>query len=190
MSAALWEEALRRLLQRAYMDGAGRVAGQLGLTHLMPELQDDMEYDIARRINLGGKVIENYVDKIDEFASALSERGVQGPEWEAAVDAYARKLATDKAELVAEYEYGRARFVGAKDMADASGYEVNRWVFEHEETGSPDHEECEICEGIRTGGADGSYTTEEAEEKGFPDMPHPFCDHAWLVDMKALEEAA
>ena len=67
--------------------------------------------------------------------------------------------------------------MGRGALVGESG-EKYEWRFPHFELGSPGHIECPICKPIREGSP---YTVEMAEALGFPGVPHPNCDHGWVL---------
>lgn len=70
------------------------------------------------------------------------------------------------------------RLDGANAIAKEGAGEY-QWTFPHQMDGGHGAIECPICEGIRMGSP---YTKSEAEGQGFPALPHPNCDHAWIME--------
>jgi hypothetical protein len=177
------EDALQQLLRRTagvyaegYSDGASRTANEYGHQDLIPKTTDRAAQSLEIRLNLVEQAARSYVDMVGRKAVALAEQGLEGPQLEAEMMDYARRLADNRGEIVAEMEYAQAKLDGAGHILDEAGM-TYEWRFAHFDLGGA-HEECVICEAIREGSP---YNQEEAEAEGFPAYPHPGCDHGWVV---------
>lgn len=160
-----------------YTDGVTRVATRYGLEDAIPGAARSMGGRVSARLDLVDKAIDSYLEAIEQKARGLRAAGIEGTRLFEEVTRYADHLAANKAELIAKTEWATARFNGAKEIVDESG-EPFEWRFPHFDNSGQEHEECEICEAIREGGP---YTTEEAEDNGYPDLPHLNCDHGWVL---------
>lgn len=166
-----------------YGDGMGQLASKLDLNQHVPNAALRMEPRLKVRMDFVDQAVDSYIEAVERKSVELRAEGLRGDQLMHEVRSFAERLATDKAQLVAQIEHASGRFNGAGDLVSESGEEFE-WRFPHFELGSADHEECPVCEAIREGSP---YSTEEAEEEGFPDVPHPNCDHGWVIVPKGAE---
>lgn len=177
------ESAIQQLLRRTagvyadgYSDGATRTANTYDKRDVLPRAIDRAAGSLEVRLSLVEDAARSYVDMVGNKAKSLIESGLEGPQLEVELMAYARQLADNRGEIVAEMEYAQAKLDGAGHILDEAGM-AYEWRFAHFDLG-PDHEECVICEAIRE---KSPYTQDAAEAEGFPAYPHPGCDHGWVV---------
>lgn len=160
-----------------YTDGMVLVADEYGLRSAIPGAGARMEGPLEIRMDLVSQAIDGYVKLIEKKAAELAAKGLSGEILMHEVTSYARQLADNKAQVIAQMEFAQAKLDGAGNVLDESGLKY-QWRFPHFNTGRPGHEVCDICEAIAAGSP---YTAEEAEEEGFPEVAHPNCDHGWVV---------
>lgn len=166
-----------------YAEGSSRVAAAYGFEpKVVAGAAAIMDDRLAVRIRQIEDSLASYADKIEARAADLRSAGATDAELEIKLSAYADELATKKAQQIAEIEHGTGRIDGSSETMKESGEEFE-WRFPHFDLGA-DHDECPICEAIREGAP---YTAEEAEEEGFPALPHPHCDHGWVIVPKGQE---
>ena len=169
--AAMYAEGFADGIERVVSRWPDRMA-----QHAIPAT-DRLGGKVSVRLDLVGKAVDSYLKAVEEHAVALRAAGVEGTQLLEAVTGYADRLANDKAALIAKTEWATARMDGAGTIVDESGEEFE-WRFPHFETASPEHEECLVCEAIRQGSP---YSTAAAEAEGYPNLPHPNCDHGWVL---------
>jgi hypothetical protein len=162
-----------------YSDGLARVASRWPdeMAPHVPEAARRMGGKVSVRLDLVDKAIDSYIESVERKAVGLRAAGISGTRLFEEVTRYAEHLATNKGELIAQMEWAKGRLDGAGTLVDESG-EKFEWRFPHFETADPEHEECAICEAIRERAP---YSTEDAEGEGYPDLPHPNCDHGWVL---------
>lgn len=183
--ARLFDEIFERIIRESYVEGARIVAEPLDLGRYLPHLDTRLGTHLGERASLGRNAVERYIKMVRDFAGALAEQRIEEHAWRLAVDAYARELAEQRAELIVNVELGTARFQGAKDLLAEAGVRAETWDFHHLLTGEEGHDRCPICEEIE---AAGPYDQEAAESEGFPDLPHADCDCAWVLRVEGEEE--
>jgi hypothetical protein len=173
-------ERLHRLVASIYVDGfsegMSQLANEYGLHGLIPDAGATMPSQLKERISLVDKAVDSYVTILEHKVEALRASGLTGQQLYAGALHEAEHLAQSKAEVIVSVEHASARLDGAGAVLDESGM-PHEWRFPHFDLGS-DHDECPICEEIRQGAP---YTQAQAEERGFPDYPHPHCDHGWVL---------
>ena len=160
-----------------YADSIAQLARDFDLEEHIQSAGEAMPAAVGHRMDIIDKSLLLYVGMIRERASALRELGRTAEEIHADVHAFAQRLADERADLITRTEYATGRNEGAKAILEPSGLEYE-WRFPHMELGRPGHEECDICAEIRDGAP---YSRDQAEEMGFPDLPHLQCDHAWVI---------
>lgn len=170
-------ELVAVIFAQGYFEGMDQVSMRYELDRLIPNAGASMPEKLKIRLQLVEEAVDMYLKLVRKKAVELRGRGMMGNELYAEVAGYARRLATDRSEVISEMEYATGRVQGAGAMLDESGMEYE-WRFPHFDLGT-NHEECPICEAIRERAP---YTTEEAQEEGFPSYPHPGCDHGWVVE--------
>jgi hypothetical protein len=166
-----------------YAAAVSRVADEYELFEFVRGATERIGGAVSARLDLVDKAVESYIDLLEKKAREIRATGARPERVFAEVEQYARYLAEDKGQLVAEMEWAKGSLDGAGNIVDESG-EAFEWRFPHFETAAPDHEECEICEAIREGSP---YSTAEAEANDYPDLPHPNCDHGWVLVPKGEE---
>jgi hypothetical protein len=160
-----------------YAEGLAQVARQYEIQRLVPIAGVKMPSALEVRIDLGKQLVDRYVGLVESRAAASRVKGLSPEEVYADLLEYARRLADNKAELIAQTEFAQARYDAAGHLMDETGV-AYEWRFPHFELGTPGHEECPICEAIREGSP---YTSDQAENEGYPSVPHPNCDHGWVL---------
>lgn len=171
------------LYSDGYAEGSSRVAAEYGFDpKVVAGAAEVMEDRLRVRIRILEESLKTYSTKIEERAAELRADGATAAELEIKLNAFADDLANKKAPKIAEIEHGTGRIHGAAETMNESGEEFE-WRFPHFDLGR-DHDECPVCEAIREGAP---YTAEEAEAEGFPDLPHPNCDHGWVIVPKGQE---
>jgi hypothetical protein len=170
---------LRALLFMLYMenftDGMMEVSNEYGLSSAIAEASKRAEAMLRDRLSLVDKAVKGYYEILERKAQELRAEGKSGPEIRASLEAEAIRLSDMKGQLIAEIETAKAKMDGAAALAEASGIPF-KWMFPR--IVPTDVEECPVCEEIRLGSP---YTTEEARAEGFPDLPHPYCTHSWIL---------
>ena len=161
-----------------YADGMASIAGSLDIEGAAVEQAGTLFPEaFSGRRKLIADALSSYAGLIREKAKALKEERLSNNEIKTRLYDYAHTLADQKASLITHTEYATGQNQGAKAVLDAADwdYEIQ---FPHMELGRPGHEECDVCVEIREGAP---YTREQAEEFGYPDLPHLNCDHAFIV---------
>jgi hypothetical protein len=166
-----------------YAEGSSRVASSYGFEpKVVAAAADSMEDRLRLRITQITESLTVYTDKLEAKAAELRAAGEEGAALEIKLSSFADDLANKKSQQIAEIEHGTGRIHGAAETMNESGLDFE-WRFPHFDLGR-DHDECPVCEAIREGAP---YTAEEAEAEGFPDLPHPHCDHGWVIVPKGQE---
>lgn len=160
-----------------YADGLSQVARQYEIERLIPVAGQRMESTLDLRIDLGRKLVDRYIGLIETRAAASRAKGLGPEELYADLLEYSRRLADNKAELIAQTEFAQARYDAAGHLMDETGAKY-QWRFPHLELATPGHERCPICEAIAEGAP---YTSDQAEAEGYPSVPHPGCDCGWVL---------
>jgi hypothetical protein len=165
------------LYGEGYIDGMERVIAQYDLHEFGPAAGEQMSRALDRRLELVDKAVENAKGQLDRRIAELVDKGLpQNIIMTEAVRA-ADEIAETKAELIREMEFGTARLEGAKAVVDESGRDY-LLRFPHFDLNAGEKEECPICTAIRQGAP---YTPAQAEALGYPSLPHPGCDHGWVI---------
>lgn len=170
-------EAVANIYAAGYAEGIDLVAGEYQLHDLIPDASLKMPKALEIRLDMVDKSMDRYVEAIERKVTEL--RRTEIPEEQVVAEAvnYARSLTQRHAETIAQVEYSKGRMDGAKSIMDESGEEYE-FRFPHFDLMTPGHEVCPICEVIAE---NSPYTPEEAESHGYPDIPHPNCDHGWVL---------
>lgn len=175
------EKRIKRLVGSIYADGFSsgveQAATRFELEGAIPDAGASMPKSLKVRLDLVDQAVQSYVERLEAKAAEFRAQGVTGPQLAAEVHRYATELARDKGQLISEMEFAQARMDGAGAIVNESGEEFE-WRFPHFDLATPGHEECPICQAIRDGGP---YSSDEAEAEGFPTVPHPNCDHGWVL---------
>ena len=160
-----------------YADGMAATAGALDLEGAIEDAGTLFPKALKHRMGIIEQSLDSYAGLIRAKILTLREEKLTPDQIKVKLYDYARTLADQKADLITRTEYATGQNEGAKAVLEESDwdYEVR---FPHMELGRPGHEECDICAEIREGAP---YTREQAEELGYPDLPHLNCDHAFIV---------
>lgn len=159
-----------------YSSGVADAAITYHLQDHIPAVGIAMEDKLGIRLDLVDDAMNSYRKMVAVQAAKLREKGMEEQQLEVELTAYARNLADNRGEIIAEMEHAQAKLDGAGRVMDEAGVAFE-WRFPHFDLGTP-HMECAICEAIREGAP---YTQKEADEEGFPSHPHPGCDHGWVI---------
>jgi hypothetical protein len=176
-------ELVAAMYAEGFTDGLDRVVSRWpeAMAPHVPAASRSLGGKVSARLDLVDKAVDSYLEAIERKAVVLRAAGVEGARLFEEVTRFAEHLATNKGELIAQMEWAKGRLDGAGTLVDESGEEFE-WRFPHFETADPDHEECPICQAIRERSP---YSTAEAEDEGYPDLPHPHCDHGWVLVPKS-----
>lgn len=158
-----------------FSDGMAQTSEGFGLESLIPKASEKLDAALRVRMTQVKESLTLYREKIVAKTREYVEMGLSGPVLEGHVSEYAHDLANEKSDLIAQTEATSGRYAGGKALIEESDDDF-QWRFPHFDIQGD--VECEVCEEIRLGSP---YSTEEAEEAGYPMMPHPNCDHGWLV---------
>ena len=170
-------DIVSRIYSGGYSDAMASAAREYGIESSIERAALRMESDLSVRLDLVDDAVDTYARMIREKAKRLADEGIVGDRLWAEMSDYARNLADNRSEIVAQMEHAQGGLDGAGNIVDEAGMKY-KWRFPHFELGRKGHVECQVCEGIRGGSP---YTIEEAEENGFPLFPHPACDHGWVI---------
>lgn len=181
---ALSKEERNRILENVaiiyaagYAEGMDLVATEYGMWRLLPRASLEMQSKLELRLNMVEESMDRYVDAIERKASELRAKDMPKEQVLAELTGYARTLTARHADTMAQVEYAKGRMDGAKSIMDESGTEYE-FDFPHFDLATPGHDECPVCEAIAAGAP---YTPEQAEALGYPDVPHPGCDHGFVI---------
>lgn len=163
-----------------YADGFAEGAAQTAYAYQVPDAIPGagitMPEKLEVRLDIVRDALDSYRRMVGAKAAKLREQGLEGDRLSVALTDYARSIADNRGDIIAEMEHAQAKLDGAGNVLDEAGI-AHEWRFPHFDLGTP-HQECQICEAIRE---NAPYTQEEAEENGFPSHPHPGCDHGWVI---------
>lgn len=159
-----------------FASGMEQAASSYQVPDAVPRAGIAMPSKLEVRLDLVDDAVDSYVKMVSRKADSLRAAGVTGQQLEVELTTYARNLADNRGEIIAEMEHAQAKLDGAGRVLDEAGI-AHEWRFPHFDLGRP-HEECVICEAIRERAP---YTQSEAEAEGFPSHPHPGCDHGWVI---------
>lgn len=159
-----------------FAEGVAQVATQYNLHDYVETAANGMKPSLRVRVDLVENAVDTYLKMVRTKATSLADAGLKGDELWVKLNDYAGKLADSKAEIINEMEFAQAKLDGAGKVMDEAG-ESYEWRFNHFDLGTA-HEECPICEAIRE---KSPYSQEAAEAEGFPQYPHPNCDHGWVL---------
>lgn len=171
---------LAALVTVGYIDGASRIANGVGKPQIIAQMDARMLAFLKDRIDLVEASIEGFMERLEEFIDKLEALELSIDEYEAKLTEYMNGSVETTSDIIATAEYASSRFNGAGDAAkelDLQGL----WYFPHLEAVD---DECPICIPIREGAP---YTMEEAENLGYPELPHVNCHHAFIFVLNADE---
>lgn len=170
-------EAVANIYAEGYLEGIDLVSSEYELQHLVEAAAIRMSAALEIRLELVEQSMARYVEAIERKAAEL--RRVEMPEEQVLAETlvYAQRLTQRHADVITQTEFSKGRMDGAKSIMDETG-EDYEFRFPHFDIMTPGHEVCPICEGIASGSP---YTPEQAETLGYPDVPHPNCDHGWVI---------
>lgn len=160
-----------------YSEGIDLVVSQYDVRGLIPKAALRMPDALNVRLNLVEESMGTYLDSIERHAVQMKAKGLRGDQLLHEVTSYTQSLTSRHAEIISQTEYAKGRMDGAKAIMDETGAEYE-FRFPHFDIMTPGHEVCPICEGIALASP---FTPEEAEAEGYPDVPHPNCDHGWVI---------
>lgn len=160
-----------------YAEGIDQVVAQYDVRHLIPKAAINLKTDLQVRLNLVDESMGKYLDSIEQRTIALRAKGITGDQLLHQVTEYTKGLTARHAEIITQTEFAKGRMDGATRIMDETGVEYE-FRFPHFDIMTPGHEVCPICEAIAISSP---FTPEEAEAQGYPDVPHPNCDHGWVI---------
>jgi hypothetical protein len=163
-----------------YADGMAATAGALDLEGSLEDAGSLFPQALHHRMGIIEQSLDSYAGLIRQKILTLREEKLTPEQIKVKLYDYARTLADQKADLITHTEYATGQNEGARAVLDDSDwdYEIS---FPHMDLGRPGHEECDVCADIRERGP---YTKEQAEDAGYPDLPHLNCDNAWVITPK------
>lgn len=171
-------EIVANIYASGYTEGIDLVVSEYDVRHLIPKAAVRMPKALEMRLNLVEESIGKYLDAIERHAVELQTKGgLTGDQLMHQVTEYTKGLTARHSEIVTQTEYAKGRMDGATAVMDETGVEYE-FRFPHFDIMTPGHEVCAICEAIAIASP---YTPDEAEAQGYPDVPHPNCDHGWVI---------
>lgn len=181
-------EAVGNIYAAGYAEGTQLVADEYALHDLVVDASMKMPKAMEIRLDMVEQSMARYVESIQRKLTELRRKDLPEEQVSAELTSYARNLTSVHADVIAQTEYAKGRMDGAKAIMDESGEEYE-FRFPHFDLMTPGHEVCAICEAIAE---NSPYSSEEAEAAGYPDIPHPNCDHGWVLvpkgEMSRTEE--